>query len=354
MMPGMPALSFVAARMLLVAVSLMPLLISPAVSFAEQELGPVMRGHNKIGGPNQISEYIRRIFQDKKGHFWFATNSDGVVRYDGETLKYFGPAEGLAGHQVTRILQDRHGDMWFTTNGGVSRYDGKVFTNYGKEDGLHDVYAWSILEDSKGTIWVGTLGGAFRFDDKSFVPFPLPEASELDHNRGVSSRKIISSIFEDRAGNIWFGSGMAGAHRYDGKAVTTMTTKDGLCNDAVNSIIEDDQGHVWFATHHNGVCRYDGKSFTHFGKADGIAGYEAWSFYKDTSGHIWFPIEHAGVYRYDGKTFKNFGKEQGLESGAIQCVFQDRDGRYWFGGAGGLFFLKGDRFVNVTKHGPWP
>ena len=37
----------------------------------------------------QVSQYIRRIFQDKAGNIWFGTNDDGVVRCDGKSLHYF-------------------------------------------------------------------------------------------------------------------------------------------------------------------------------------------------------------------------------------------------------------------------
>jgi len=48
----------------------------------------------------QISEYVRCIFQDRKGNLWFGTNSDGVCRYDGKALVYLSMKDGLAGRAV--------------------------------------------------------------------------------------------------------------------------------------------------------------------------------------------------------------------------------------------------------------
>ena len=45
----------------------------------------------------QISEFVRRIFQDKRGDLWFGTNGDGVIRYDGGFLEYFSIGEGFGG-----------------------------------------------------------------------------------------------------------------------------------------------------------------------------------------------------------------------------------------------------------------
>ncbi len=47
--------------------------------------------------PLRISDYIRRIFQDKNGHLWFGTNGDGVCRYDGKELEYFSIRQGFGG-----------------------------------------------------------------------------------------------------------------------------------------------------------------------------------------------------------------------------------------------------------------
>ncbi len=79
---------------------------------------------------NQISEYVREVFQDRDGDFWFGTNGDGVCRYDGKSLTYLSVEEGFGGKAVRGILQDSDGVMWFATNGGVSRYEFGKFTNY--------------------------------------------------------------------------------------------------------------------------------------------------------------------------------------------------------------------------------
>ena len=73
--------------------------------------------------PAQISQYIRRMLQDKAGNIWFGTNGDGVCRYDGKSFVYFTTKEGLAGDAVRAMLQDEKGIIWFATSGGISKYD---------------------------------------------------------------------------------------------------------------------------------------------------------------------------------------------------------------------------------------
>ncbi len=303
----------------------------------------------------QISSFVRRIFQDAKGNLWFGTNGDGVCRYDGKSLTFFSSREGLSGTAIRGIVEDKDGNLWFGTNGGVSKYNGESFVNFTVNEGLSNNDVWSVYLDRAGTIWVGTWGGACRFDAKAggFTPFPLPPAPELDTLRGVTSLRIVHAITEDREGNMWFAVGAGGVYKYDGKSLTNISEKDGLCNNSVNSILEDAHGNIWFATHHNGISRYDGKSFTNFTANGVISGDEVWSLYEDKSGNIWFPAEGFGVYRYDGESFTNFHNQEGLYSNAIQCIFEDKEGRLWCGGWLGLFRYDGESFFQVTREGPW-
>ena len=303
--------------------------------------------------PQRISEFVRRIFQDKSGNLWFGTNGDGVIRYNGDSLEYFSVYEGFGGFAVRGIVEDKEGNVWFGTSGGVTKYDGESFTNFTEKDGLINNDVWSIAIDRNGIIWIGTLQGVSRFNGEVFTPFTIPEAVP-DYTRGVTSARIVHSIMEDSKGKMWFGTN-GGAYIYDlaSGGLTNISEKDGLCNNAVNDILEDKDGNIWFATHHKGVCRLDGTSFTHITSEDGVYGSEAWGLYQDKSGNIWFPVEQFGVYRYNGKSFTNFHKKEGLASHAIQCIFEDKEGRLWVGGWLGLFCYDGKSFFNVTKKGPW-
>lgn len=304
---------------------------------------------------NQISDFVRRIHQDHRGHMWFGTNGDGVIRFDGRALQGFGVREGFGGDAVRGIVEDADGNVWFGTDRGLTRWDGSSFTNFTLGDGpLHpggnDV--WALAIDSKGNIWVGTLAGTGTFDGEAFTPFDLPE-TEPDHSRGVTSSHIVHSIIEDGRGRMWFATN-GGVFIWDGADLENISTADGLCGDVVNDVLEAQDGSFWFATHHNGVCRLKDGVFTHFGPSDGIEGDEAWDLFADRAGNIWFPTEHYGVYRFDGESFRRFGEEDGLLSPAVQCTFEDREGRIWVGGYRGLYRDDGNGFVNLTEMLPWP
>ncbi|MEM1320925.1 MAG: two-component regulator propeller domain-containing protein [Bacteroidota bacterium] len=314
-----------------------------------------------VGDSTQISEYVRRIFQDSEGRLWFGSNGYGLCRYDGDTLVYFSIGEGLPGTQVTGMIEDRKGHLWTATDGGVSRYDGRRFStvSFATSHGWSNYQAWCIFEDSEGTIWAGTAEGVHRYNGKHFTPFPLPSAAIYDPDINPKA-KVIRCITEDRKGMLWFGIADGGICKYDRKAerngasaFTHITAQNGLCGNHVVCILEDRKGNIWASSMFGGLSKYDGTSFTTFNSRNAIGNDEVWNIYEDRKGNIWISSEGYGVYCYNGKDFRNFSTEEGLMVRAVQTIFEDREGRFWVGGGGGLFRLDGESFVNVKKEGPW-
>lgn len=300
----------------------------------------------------QISEYVRRVFQDREGNLWFGTNSDGVCRYDGESLDYFSLEQGFSGVAVRGIVQDSAGAVWFATDGGVSRFQDGVFTNYTVADGLSHNETWSIMLDKSGIIWVGTVIGVCRFDGTSFVPFSVL-GTEGENSQSVSGHTLVSGMFEDQAGNIWFGTDGEGVRKFDGEKFTIYTSKDGLAGDQVYSVTGDRLGRIWFGFRTGGVSFYDGSKFQTLPLKDELNSRIVWTMLEDRVGNLWISTLGAGVTRYDGNSFRTFGEPEGLTRSHVQSIMEDKDGTLWFGCSGGLFRFDGSRFINVTRTGPW-
>ena len=320
--------------------------------------GPIV-SYPKMLEPPPLSEFIRRIFQDSRGNYWFGTNGDGLVRYNGTRVDFYKIDQGFNGYAVRGIAEDKNGIIWVGSDLGLTKVTldpsnpraTPSFTNYNSNDGLIGNNTWSLYIDSKDHIWVGTLEGVSVFDGQTFTPFKLPETPK-DPLRGVSSTKVIHSIMEDSKGKMWFASN-SGAFIYDGTTLSNLSKKDGLADTNVNDLLEDNDGSIWFATHHKGLSRYDGNSFINYTENGTLDGIEIWSLFKDSKGHIWFPVENVGVYRYDGEDFKLYTETNGLNSLAIQTIYEDANGVIWLGGYKGLSRFDGERFTNIVATGPW-
>lgn len=185
--------------------------------------------NDQKNSPYKLSAYaVYTILKDIKGNIWFGTQSQGVCRFDGNSLTWF-TEKGLKGPAVLALFEDSKGNIWFGNNGsGLFRYDGKELTNFTEENGL---------------------GNAdFRATGKS----------------DLNNIARIYAINEDNNGTLWIGTVDAGVWAYDGKKLTNYTTKDGLTSNAVNTIYKDKKGELWFGTDENGICKFNGQFFTEF------------------------------------------------------------------------------------------
>jgi ligand-binding sensor domain-containing protein len=229
---------------------------------------------------------------------------------------------------VRNVKQDRNGNILIAASwGGVFRYDGKSFTNIASKIGSRRY--WDVLEDRRGNLWFATTdSGVYHYDGKSFQHFTTRE--------GLANNAVMS-IYEDKTGIIWFGTG-GGVSRYDGKSFRNFTKKDGLPNNAITTILEDKTGKLWIGTRGE-ACFYDGKTFTVFRNQDGKAFNNVWGMTEDKKGNIWFGatiiedrkgdtlVVTAGLWRYDGSNFTKV-----TQRGA-SAIIEDKKGNIWTTGA---------------------
>ena len=206
---------------------------------------------------------------------------------------------------------------------------------------------------------------------------PAPSTYSMPSNATIPISEYIVEIFEDKQGNLWFGTVTDGVVRYDGRQLTYFSTKDGLVDNTVPGIAQDAAGNMWFGTH-AGVSRFDGKTFTNFTESEGLRGSgckmlvdrkgniwagttegafrldgdsfaefklpnpvmahpsykmkpgKIWSLTEDRKGNIWFARDGFGACKYDGKAFAHFTPKDGLCSNNVSRIVEDNQGNMWF------------------------
>jgi ligand-binding sensor domain-containing protein len=308
--------------------------------------------HTNLNG--MVREFVRTMYQDKKGNYWFGTNGDGIIRYNGQILERITITEINPNFRVLEIVEDKVGNLWFGTSEGLIKYDGVKFKTFSFKEGLPGVNAeiWGLTIDKSGLIWVGSVGGVSQFDGEKFIPFSLP-TSKVENAKPMLSDKLVFKIIEDRNGTMWFANDGNGIFKYNNGNFTHLTTKNGLVDNNTADILEDRQGNIWIGTFYGGVSKFDGKKFTNFTKDRIIEGEETYNFYEDSKGNIWFTAEGFGVYRYDSKNFKKITIKDGLTSNVTLSILEDKKGQVWFGSWQGLCIFDGEKFVNAKDKEPW-
>lgn len=193
------------------------------------------------------------------------------------------------------------------------------FSAFGKLQGLKHNVISSLLQDKAGNLWLGSLGGGVsRYDGKYFAHF--------SDAQGLQDNNVIS-LLEDSKGGLWFGTDGGGVSRYDGRFFSSFTEESGLSQGTINAILEDRQGNIWLATNEAGLYKYNGTTITHYTATTGLASNEILSLCEDQAGNIWIGFFEAGITKFDGISFFHLP----LDGKSITTIYEDSQKSIWLG-----------------------
>lgn len=298
-----------------------------------------------------ISDVVRCVFQDSKHKLWFGAQGGAYCYDDGALIKINGVSDEN-GRAVTikEIAEDINGHIWFAHTDGISRFDGQSVKNYFEHDGLASYDVWCITPDRSGNVWVGTREGVSVFNNGVFEKFELPKGKR-NPDLGVSSAAMIHDIMEDSKGRIWFSTN-GGVMIYDGVQIDSITVSDGLPTNFVDKVIEDRRGTYCISTG-KGLFRWDGGVLTNMVAGVIADGQGTGAIMEDSDGRIWFGSNRRDIYYSDGDTFLQMKVSQSSQGPIPFQIYEDHQSRMWFVGFGGAFRLVDGALVKVNRNGPW-
>ncbi|OAV45281.1 hybrid sensor histidine kinase/response regulator transcription factor [Lewinella sp. 4G2] len=242
------------------------------------------------------SNYVADLIEDYRGIKWMATEG-GLNSYDGSSFELYTPrtvAGGLKSENIELLCPSQNGHFWIATKtGGISRYNPSLdqFTSY--LDALSDfvaddLRALALAEDGRGRLWIGTYGhGVLVLDpNANKVVMHLEEEGRI---RGVTS---------DRHGNIWYGAIGSLAHyqtsedrfvRFSTESKVTRLTEDTT------------QNKIWLAAGRN-LSYLDLNTFSIVSTgqiAEIPLGYSIQALEADQFGRLWIGTWGAGLFVRD-------------------------------------------------------
>jgi len=208
--------------------------------------------------------------------------------------------------------------------------------------GLNSNEISSLCQDKTGNLWIGEWwGGVSKYDGKFISNYSIPQ--------GLSS-DVVNCVLADRAGNIWIGTANGGLNKFDGRYITHYSTAEGLSSNFVWNMMQSKNGDMWFATD-IGVNKYDGHSFTHYTTAQGLPADSARGLFEDSKGYLWFGCK-GGLARFDGHSFQNYTSVFGIEPGIeVISILEDNEQNLWFATNKGLLMYDGRYISQFTTAG---
>ncbi len=124
-----------------------------------------------------IDNRFINIHRDDNGHFWLASNLNGLIKMTYDNGRYsfrrYDEPTGAPSNQVYAILEDQQENIWISTSNGIGKLDPTTnhFTNYYESDGvLSNSLTWdSHFQDHSGEIYFGGFDGITVFHPDSLV-----------------------------------------------------------------------------------------------------------------------------------------------------------------------------------------
>src|SRR6218665_398174 len=236
------------------------LIVFIACKGQDQKMPETKIGRTAVSVPGDMvregGREVRDILRDSKNNLWFASNGEGVFKYDGRTILQFTEKQGLCSNYVWNVMEGKDGKIWFKTGDGVCFFDGINFTTQPVQQ--------NILAAADASFLGSDLLVEYYYNGKSLQRIQLPETSPLENIDHTKFHYDIYCTFKDSKGNTWFGTCTAGVCKYDGKTYTWLNDKELAM--PVRSIFEDRQGNIWIGNNGYGLFRYDGATLTNITK----------------------------------------------------------------------------------------
>ena len=287
-----------------------------------------------------FGSFVWSLAEDRAGNLWVGAET-GVWRWKpGEPRRY--PMPGL---RVGDLTTTDDGEVLAGIKGaGLAQLAGDRMVPYRfqratrPDEWLADreVKSNKLLRDRDGGLWIGTEGlGLLHVKDG--------QADTFSRAEGLSGN-IACSLFEDREGNIWYGS-ERGIDRFRKLPVITLSRKQGLPDDIAQSVLATTEGSIWVATN-DGLARWKDGQLIVYGEREGLPDAHVQSLYQDLDGRLWVSTARGLASFAD----ERFVAVPGVPSTEIHAMAGDGAGNLWLSGSQGLERLKRGRFAESV---PW-
>jgi ligand-binding sensor domain-containing protein/two-component sensor histidine kinase len=325
--------------------------------------------------------------------------ANGIPSADDYIFRQITIKEGLSQSSVLAILQDKEGFMWFGTGNGLNKFDGYNFTVYMNDpynpSSISDNEISAIYEDTEGYIWIGTIKGILnRFNraNESFEHYHLQYDKNFKSNlkESYTSYPIsfirnddisITSISEDKNGNLWLGTWGNGMFRFNKETgfsehfYNEPNNPQSLSYNRVTKILTDKYGVLWVGTYGGGLNKItkdknnSSYNFVHFEENKSIYSLscnEVISIFEDSKENLWIGTYKGGLNRLDKNQrnlqpskmkFVRYLTDKNLNNvpyNSVLTIIEDEKENLWLGTLGnGLINLNpATNSFSIFEHDP--
>lgn len=248
----------------------------------------------KVSSSGLQANDISAMIIDSKGNKWFATQSEGIAKFDGASWTYYDTTTSprLPVNSVLSLAEDKDGVIWIGTRKGIAKLSGNTIQTYQSDNNVYmGDWVQGIAVDKNNVKWFATDGSIVKYDGTTWTGY---------YNNSITAIPSYLSNFRyitvDKNNNIWASVNGFGVIKYDG---TTWTgygpTVGGLPYASVGCIEADKNNNIWVGCDGQSpdgligaLYKFDGTNWISYRVANsGIAGNYIYSLKAADNGDMW-------------------------------------------------------------------
>lgn len=264
---------------------------------------------------------VRGVAEDGEGRLWVTDPLIGLRRMYEHPLLSTSIEKGRG----SKLLRDGLGNFWVGTSGQglwkVRPANGStaaMIERTSAATGFSDDGVTSLIEDREGNIWAGTLDGLNRL---------TPHKMTAVLNLGP-----VSSVDATSDGQVWVGTPDALIEFSAGDILRRRDPKP-LVGAPLGAMHADERGALWIATNRNLLRFVNGEQLVV--PLVGPAPRQITSMTSDLNGGVWTYDLTQGLLRWNEGRFIPATLPEDVRKTSVISSYSDRHGRAWFGLADG-------------------
>jgi signal transduction histidine kinase/CheY-like chemotaxis protein/ligand-binding sensor domain-containing protein len=302
------------------------------------------------GAPPQSSSGVK-VFSPSE--VWFSC-AQSLCLWNGRNVQHFGPPQGVPAQHWFAFVKDGRGRLLARSFDSLLQWVPERGRWIHADSGLsRTTEANPPFVDHSGKVLVPTDSGLAERSASGW--------RYLQRKNGLPVN-VVTSLFEDREGNIWAGTYGGGIAQWIGyREWLSWTEAEGLPSEEVWSIVPESPSRYWIGTSHGVVVlEQSGDQWTVRTPKSAPHSHRVISLTRDLQGHLWAPSAGIGFDRVDDSRAgpHSIGASSGIHGADVYDLLTDSENRLWAATKKGLFRSTrldqpeiGFTSVNVPGHG---
>lgn len=354
------------------------LMLSPCTLLASMQFSSLAQQH---ADAPLISYDIK---QDHKGYIWFASELDGLQRFDGYELSRWqtltdtelqagmanvnqllidsqkriwvstwgqgvtllgdnltilmryhskaAPALQLPSDRAQSFFEDKQNRVWISTVEGLRYVQATELDKLHQVELLQNLRVWQMTQSADGTLWLATSKGLYSLsEDLTQLQYkPLPPLADKDI---ILNPKEIRTLVMVEKG-LWLGTQL-GLFFFSFEA-GQVTHRHAAEFGVINTLFEPQPGHLWVGSS-AGLFRIKTTDAQPIAPEHILQTADIRKFFKDQTGVIWVASRNRGIFKMNplpqNFTAVPFPPKPGMPDNTLRRIYSQNiiDDRIWLG-----------------------